>query len=185
MLGSSFMLTRNTPEPPEPCRGLSTARPPSSSMNWRTRSSSREIIVRGRTTSGKCWKYAFDMASARELGSLTTRTPESASRWPNASPAVFAHELSAASTAGSARSTRTSKSQVPPAPGRPSARPRGTARASGRPCRLPGRRDRGQGIVRLVAEVPQPDEARVVPEPGRRSSRDGSSCTRASRWRCR
>jgi hypothetical protein len=50
------------------------------------------------------------MASAREPGSLTMSTPESASSFPNAMPAVFAHGLSSASIAGSERSMITSKS---------------------------------------------------------------------------
>ena len=40
---------------PEPCSGFSTA-PPSSSTKAASSLGSREISVRGRTVSGKCWK---------------------------------------------------------------------------------------------------------------------------------
>ena len=74
--------------------------------------SSREIRVRGRTDSGKCWKNALDRAMARELGSLTTSTPASANSWPKAMAAVAAQGFSLASSAGSLRSITTSNSPM-------------------------------------------------------------------------
>ena len=75
-------------------------------------SSSREISVRGRTISGKCWKYALESALARLVGSLTTRTPLEAISWPKATPALLRHGSLSASSAGSLRSITTSKSAI-------------------------------------------------------------------------
>jgi hypothetical protein len=42
----------------------------------------REIRQRGRTASGKFWKYILLIAPASACGSFRTITPRAAARWP-------------------------------------------------------------------------------------------------------
>ena len=90
--------------PPEPCSGLSTARPPCSSTNALIASGSREISVRGRTRFGEVLEVGLvqRVGEARrvvhhEHAALDARAGR------RAPPDVAAHGRSAASSAGSLR----------------------------------------------------------------------------------
>ncbi len=68
--------------------------------------------VRGRTSSGKSWKYILLAALASPFGSLTTTTPCRIATRPNSVATPAAHGRAVTSSEGTLRSMRTSRSST-------------------------------------------------------------------------
>ncbi len=107
---ASSGFTRNTLWPPDPVSGFKTIVPFSAFRKALMSARSRVMIVRGRTCSGKSWKYILFAAEESPSGSFITSSPRCRARLPKTMPACCAQGRSIASSEGSLRSIRTSMS---------------------------------------------------------------------------